>query len=285
MYTDWKHGEEEINEMEFIQPAIMRDPTEKSIHTAVIDRNPSEVTRILKARPEAADEVNSGDETALHLACKLGYLDVMSALLENNFPCTNTSIGTPIHCILLAVKTGYITSDVGVNAIQLLANKSCNLDAFDRGHKTALFVSAEQGHIEAMKTLLNLGCDVNIADSNKFTPLYMSVIRGDLKCVNLLIENLPRQSDVDQVDTADRTPLIAALLSIVNNLKYEKMPNDIYNLNNTASDAEMDINRYNRVAVVEALLRAGTIIFYLIIFLAIQIIDARIICGALSHKS
>ena len=55
----------------------------------------------------------------------------------------------------------------------------------------------------------------------------------------------------------ERTPLIAALLTIINNLKYEKMPNDIYNLNSSASDDNMELNRYNRVAVFEALLRAG----------------------------
>ena len=72
----------------------------KSIHTAVIDRNPTEVVKILKAGPQSSSEVNSGGETALHLACKLGYLEIVEALLDNDCPCVTTSIGSPIHCVL-----------------------------------------------------------------------------------------------------------------------------------------------------------------------------------------
>ena len=54
---------------------------------------------------------------------------------------------------------------------------------------------------------------------NGFSPLYMSVIRADLPCVRVLIEHTRQQADIDMEDRAGRTPLIAALLSIVNNLR------------------------------------------------------------------
>ncbi len=256
-YTDWKwtrYGEPDIQ-------VIERDPVDpgtKSIHTAVIDRNAADVVAILKARPASATEVKSGSETALHLACKLGYLEIVESLLENNCPCVTTSIGSPMHCVLQAAKSGYITQDEPiVRTIKLLAARGCDINARDRGLKTALFFCAEQGNYNCMKTLLDLGADLTLEDSNKFSPLYMSVIRGDLLCVNLLLSVLPRQRDVDNEDTSGRTPLIAALLTIVNTLKYEKMPNDIYNLNPSASDEDLALHRHNRVAVVEALLRAG----------------------------
>ena len=259
-YTDWRwtrDGEPVFSEIQISQPTESVDPVTKSIHTAVIDRNPTEVVKILKARPQSSSEVNSGGETALHLACKLGYLEIVEALLDNDCPCVTTSIGSPIHCVLQAVKTGYVSNEPVVRAIELLTIKGCDIDARDRGQKTALFLSAEQGNFSCMELLLNLGCSVNLEDSNGFSPLYMSVIRGDLDSVNLLISRLPKQSDIDNEDSAGRTPLIAALLTIINNLKYEKMPNDIYNLNSSASDDNMELNRYNRVAVFEALLRAG----------------------------
>ena len=261
-YTDWRwtrNGEPVFTEIQLTQPSSTGDPITKSIHTAVIDRNTSEVIKILKARPESSTEVNSGGETALHMACKLGYLAIMEALLDNGCSCLTTSIGSPIHCVLQAVKTGYVTNIPVVRAIELLVIKGCDIDAVDRGQKTALFLSAEQGNYTCMETLVNLGSNVNLEDSNKFSPLYMSVIRGDLNCVNMLLSHLPKQSDIDNEDTAGRTPLIAALLSIINNLKYEKMPNDIYNLNATASEDDRRLNLYNRVAVVEALLRSGKI--------------------------
>ncbi len=257
-YTDWRwtrDGEPVFTDTHLMEPIHPVDPGTKSLHTAVIDRSPSDVLQILKARPESMTEVRSGSETPLHLACKLGYLDIMEVLLENGCPCVTTSIGSPIHCVLLAANTKYVGNSLAVNAIQTLASKGCDIDARDRGDKTALFLSAEQRNYDCMKTLVDLGCNVSLEDSNKFSPLYMAVIRGDLKCMNLLLNCLPKQSDVDNEDTAGRTPLIAALLMIVNNLKYEKMPNDAHK--ETPSSEDVELNRCNRVAVVEALLRAG----------------------------
>ena len=191
-----------FSEIQISQRTESVDPVTKSIHTAVIDRNPTEVVKILKARPQSSSEVNSGGETALHLACKLGYLEIVDALLDNDCPCVTTSIGSPIHCVLQAVKTGYVSNEPVVRAIELLTIKGCDIDARDRGQKTALFLSAEQGNFSCMELLLNLGCSVNLEDSNGFSPLYMSVIRGDLDSVNLLISRLPKQSDIDNEDSA-----------------------------------------------------------------------------------
>ncbi len=84
----------------------------------------------------------------------------------------------------------------------------------------------------------------------------MSCIRGDLNCVHALLRLGPIV-EVDARDSAGRTPLIAALITIMNNLKYERLPNDIYNTMYDLPEDDLEFNRHNRVAIVEALLEAG----------------------------
>lgn len=60
--------------------------------------------------------------------------------------------------------------------------------------------------------------------------------------------------EVDSSDSMNRTPLMAALITILNNLRYEKMPNDV----DDTQWSSIDQGRQNKVAIVEALLHSGT---------------------------
>ena len=258
-YNTWKWDRDdgfETADVDVIQLQSTARPSQlRSIHTAVIDKNSGEIRRILGEHKETQTEVNSFSETALHLACKLGYINIIEVLLDNG--CESnicTEIGTPIHCIVRAVKTGYTSTWTGNSMIMRLAEAGCNVNAVDKGKKTALFLASEHGNILLVRTLLLLGSAVNGKDVNGFTPLYMASIRGDLHCLNLILQQ--EDVEVDATDEAGRTSLIAALITIMNNLRYERLPCDAYNMGNATEKALM-LNRYNRMGVVEALIRAG----------------------------
>ena len=79
--------------------------------------------------------------------------------------------------------------------------------------------------------------------------------RGDLDSVLALLDQREKVN-VDAPDTMSRTPLMGALITILNNLRYEKMPGDVEN----SSGSTVDVGRHNKIAIVEALLHAGRLI-------------------------
>ena len=83
----------------------------------------------------------------------------------------------------------------------------------------------------------------------------MSAIKGDLIIARMLLIKVPLV-DVDFRDSAGRTPLFAALIMVMNNLRYERLPNDIYNMG-FASREELEDYRQNQLAIIEILLKAG----------------------------
>ena len=258
-YIDWKWDQEDNFDGPYAETIQLQNTTKlqrlRSIHTAVIDKNTVEIRRILGEQPDSGRVVNSYGETALHLACKLGYQHSIDTLLDG--PCTAntcTEIGTPLHCITKAVRTGYMSVEAGRECIVKLVQHGADVNAQDKGLKTALFLASEIGNLVLMRCFLQLGAAVNIKDINGFTSLYMSAIRGDIQCMKLLLQS--PNTEVDACDNAGRTPLIAALITIMNNLRYERLPCDAYNIGQPP-DNDLMFNRYNRMGVVEALLRAG----------------------------
>ena len=93
----------------------------------------------------------------------------------------------------------------------------------------------------------------------------MAVIRSDMACTTMLLRLVPIVL-VDAPDSAGRTPLIAALITIMNNLKYERLPTSTVHAvtgSYDLPDDDLEQNRFNRMAIVEALLNAGKYNFYI----------------------
>ena len=249
----------DLDGSEFVEIAQMRmstvTPQKKSIHVAVVDKNEEDIRQILRENPAAGTEENASGETPLHQACRLGYIHIVHVLLECGcLAGVVTNLGTAFNCVIKAAQTGYTNEEQSVHLIRLLAGAGCDVNKVDRGRKTPLFCAIEQGNLGAADALVTLGADVNIAECNNFTPLYMAVIRCDLRCVRYLL-NCP-QIDINAQDDTGRTPLIAALITITNNFRYERMPNDIYNMGGIP-ESTLATDRFSRIAIVEALLSAG----------------------------
>jgi hypothetical protein len=57
------------------------------------------------------------------------------------------------------------------------------------GGQTAIYLAAQNGHLDCIRCLINQGADVNLPDRNGFSPLYMAVLMGHAVAVQLLIDN------------------------------------------------------------------------------------------------
>jgi len=81
------------------------------------------------------------------------------------------------------------------------------------------------------------------------------VVRGDIDCTFMLLDHRD-QVDVDKPDMTGRTPLISSLITILSSVKHEGLPSHLYDRSMPSEEALVH-SRYNRMAVVEALIRAG----------------------------
>ena len=92
-----------------------------SIFVAIQNRNHDEVLRHLANDPGA---MNNNQESPVHLACRLGYMDVSRCLIDNGCQADLvTQIGSPVHSLVKAVKCGYTTDVVSsmITSTPLLA--------------------------------------------------------------------------------------------------------------------------------------------------------------------
>lgn len=92
---------------------IPQRPT-SSIFVAIQDGNMSEVLRHLTVSQNCtALCLNNHQESPLHLACRLGYGNIAICLLNHGCDAAAvTDTGSPLHCLVKAVKCGYITNKV-----------------------------------------------------------------------------------------------------------------------------------------------------------------------------
>lgn len=93
--------------------------------------------------------VNNDDETALMIASKKGYLEIVKYLVENDFE---------------------------VNARVMF------------GNETALILASQCGHLEIVKFLISKGADKNTQDYSGFTALMWASVRGYFQIVQCLVE-------------------------------------------------------------------------------------------------
>lgn len=91
--------------------------------------------------------------------------------------------------------------------IGLWLSRGIPVNARDANGRTALMITAMNGHSDATKFLLERGADINAQDGNGRTALILAVIGGHDDTVKLL---LSWRADINVVDAAGRTALAEA---------------------------------------------------------------------------
>lgn len=82
------------------------------------------------------------------------------------------------------------------------------INATDDKGKTALYIAAEHGMIDAVNTLVKHGAHINHqVGKTLYTPLIIAVIKGNIEVVKYLIEN---GADIHVTDAHGKTALMYA---------------------------------------------------------------------------
>ena len=140
--------------------------------------------------------------TAMHVAARGGYADLLSLLLEHgaDVGVQGLSGQTPLHRAAWSGK---------VDAGMRLLDRSADIDARGDGGWTPLFFAAIQGHVEFVRMLLERGAAIILRTENtNDSPLHWAAQGGKIQCVQLLLEH---GADVNALNRFDETPSQVAL--------------------------------------------------------------------------
>ena len=155
--------------------------------------------------------VNRCGEPPLYIACKMGYVDVVQALLktkECNVNVQTKDGDTPLH---IAVETEHELIK------SILADPQCDPSIANNQGETPLQVGCRERNAIVVKTLLETGkCDPNVQTDTGDTPLHLATRNKDTQVIQLLLAD--PQCDPSVANNQGETPLHVAVA--VNSSKY-----------------------------------------------------------------
>lgn len=136
-------------------------------------------------REKAIVTIESRDErgsTALHIAARLGAVDVVNSLLDlgAEVDAKDEVESTPLHMA---------SQRDNVNCVLVLLSQSADVDAKDNDGYSALHYCAEYGHAKTAKVLLFQSPmpNVNVVNNRGDTPLHLAAKWGFVTVVDLLL--------------------------------------------------------------------------------------------------
>jgi ankyrin repeat protein len=134
-------------------------------------------THIYKGRGVLTNAQNKQHNTALHLACYSGNLEVAHMLLDlgANVDKRNEEGETPLH---LVSRGKYKYQELGAGIARLLMERGVDVQAKDKTKHTALHSASFHGRLEIAKILLDHGAIANVESEQGETPLHL-VSRGE----------------------------------------------------------------------------------------------------------
>jgi ankyrin repeat protein len=144
---------------------------EKPIHIASRMGHMEIVSLLLQNGASLTSRTDSGN-TALHLASEAGQMSLVKYLAElqiDSLYSLNYENETPLH---LAARNGrdYI--------VTYFAENGCNINSTSANSATCLHVACENGHYTTVECLLKHGAEVNAMNSAHQTPLHIAASRG-----------------------------------------------------------------------------------------------------------
>ncbi|KAK6633628.1 hypothetical protein RUM44_004235 [Polyplax serrata] len=209
-----------------------------TIHTLAGEGNATLLSLIISTYPETNLELEDRHgQTALNLAARHGYLDVVEVLLSAGAACNHSDCegwtalraaawGGHTAVVELLLKNG---ADVDVadsdqrtalraaawggheDIVELLVTHNANVNQTDEDGRTALIAASYMGHSEIIEYLLDNGAEIDHQDADGRTALSVAALcvpnRGSVKVVNILLE---KGAFVDHQDKDGMTPLLVA---------------------------------------------------------------------------
>uniref|UniRef100_A0A182JPW0 Protein cactus (TOLL pathway signalling) n=1 Tax=Anopheles christyi TaxID=43041 RepID=A0A182JPW0_9DIPT len=165
---------------------IQNDASQTALHLAVLTEQPKIVRRLLIAGINQNIRDMDGN-TALHLACGLGSVNIVKELLS------------PSLC-----------SDITQSVSHIKVSQDVELWNYDG--KTCVHLAAEAGSIGALRCLIDVGADINAREGKSgMSALHISIEKGNEQLANFLLDECPLVS-LEAVTYAGMTAYQLALL-------------------------------------------------------------------------
>ncbi|EAY00889.1 hypothetical protein TVAG_265920 [Trichomonas vaginalis G3] len=148
------------------------------------------------------DDKNNNGDTALHIAARMGNMQLAQVLVENGceLNVTNNLLQTPLICSLYSQNP---------MCAMYLINAGASYNIYDSNLMTPLHVACMNGHYYVALALLseNPPPPVNFADIYGRTPAYYAAKNGSTA---FMIKLLSAKANIFQSDYKGRTPMHAA---------------------------------------------------------------------------
>ena len=172
------------------------------------------VARLLVERGGDVHAQDKDHDTALHLAAVSGRLEIAKLLVDHgaNAVAENENGELPLH---LVSRGQYAPQENGVGIVQLLLERSVDVNAPDRHQNTPLHSASSLGRLEIARALLDNGANSGLGNDRVQTPLHLASqgrywFQDDgLGVAKLLLE---RGADIHARDEDNATPLHLACL-------------------------------------------------------------------------
>lgn len=138
------------------------------------------------------------DPKMIHLAVRLGRLDLLRLLLEHgaNPNARDRRTRTPL----------FFARDERI--VHTLVKAGARVADRDLAHHQPLHAAVRAGRLDVAKALLQLGADLSAQDKRGLTPLHQAAMRGRVKCLRHLVE---QGAWVNGRDRHGRSPLFYAV--------------------------------------------------------------------------
>lgn len=150
------------------------------------------------AKYKDEQQVQSG-ETLLHVACKLGRLQIAQLLLAKSADLIGVKDAHDRTVLHHAILNGNLA------LVKLLVEKGANVAIKDKQGASALHYAIQWNHVDIVRYLLNQAqAQTSVQDDNGASPLHYAVHFGRTACVMLLVT---AKANVNAPDNYFKTPL------------------------------------------------------------------------------
>ncbi|MBN1272758.1 MAG: ankyrin repeat domain-containing protein [Candidatus Aminicenantes bacterium] len=173
----------------------------EEIHELVKKKDLVEIKKLVKENPQVIHAIDENGRTALHWACRLNELDIITFLIKHhsdvNKPDQNRIV--PLHS---AAARG------NVEACQLLLNNKAQIDKTNSYGSTPLHFAVSYGQFEAVKFLVEKGAPLEMKDGRQRTPL--SVAAREMAGIEIVRYLVETGANVNTRDYSNSTPISLA---------------------------------------------------------------------------
>ncbi|XP_031572371.1 transient receptor potential cation channel subfamily A member 1-like [Actinia tenebrosa] len=173
------------------------DDAESSLlHLAVSSRSLQAVQLCMENGAQVHKIKPSDGKTAVHLACALGPVEMLTMILKSCSYIYDYSMADKNGLTCLHIAAKYDQADI----IALLLNQQIDINILDRNGKTPLMWAVSRGCNEATEVLLRNGADLSLLDKRDRTVIHLAI--GNHMTLKLLLKH-----KIDLLKHKDKTGL------------------------------------------------------------------------------